>query len=140
MEPNQTKKTLSFEINGKHYDHIDEVPPEYREKVLDLMRLDDRWKNSMTVKVTYVGPSALPELPAGEPDGSHREKFLRETVLPNLHLMDPKAQAEILRELGGDKEKRSPLRKMIFWAILYAALVFLILFGYSAMKNMFVAR
>lgn len=139
MEPIQTKKTVYFEVNGKRYDRIEDVPPEFREKVLALMRLDDRWKNAGVTEVTYVGTSDLPEGLAGEPDGSHREKFLRETVLPNLHLMDAKTQAEILRELGGDKEKQSSLRRTRLWIALYAAVGLLILFGYSAMKNMFAA-
>ena len=138
MEPLQTKKTLSFEINGKRYDRIEDVPPEFRAKVLSLMRLDDRWKNAANATVTYVGTGDLPEGFAGEPDGSPREKFLRETVLPNLHLMDAKTQAEILRELGGDKDKRYSPRRTILWTALCAALGLLILFGYSVMKNMFV--
>ncbi len=139
MEPLQKKKTLSFEINGKHYDHIDEVPPEFRDKVISLMRLDGRWKNDANIKVTFKGPGGLAEVLTEEPHGSSREKFLREAVLPNLHLMDAGTQAEVLRELGGDREKQRSTRRRVFMMVLYIALGGLILFGFWVMMNMIAA-
>ncbi len=141
MEPIQTKKTVYFEVNGKRYDRIEDVPPEFRDMVRAVNDHPEAWKNATVTKVTSVSTSTggLPEGFTKKPDGSHREKFLRETVLPNLHLMDAKTQAEILRALSENNEKQSSQRRTIFWTALLAVLGLLMMFGFSVLKGMFAA-
>ena len=135
----QTKKTVHFEINGKRYDRIEDVPPEFRDMVRALNENPEAVKNKTVTKVTTTGSFGLGADEDEKPAENQREKFLRETVVPNLHLMDPKTQAEILRALSGDAEKQPSSRRTIFWIVLYAALGLLVMFAYNSMKSMFSA-
>ena len=132
----QSKKTVYYEINGKRYDNIDDIPPEFRDMVRAINDHPEASKKTSVTKVTSVSTGELPAGFAEIQGGGHREKFLRETVLPNLHLMDAKTQAEVLREISGQTEKRRSPRRTLFWLILYAALGLLSWLGYSAIKNM----
>jgi hypothetical protein len=135
MKPIITKKTVHFEINGKKYDRIEDVPPEFREMVRVMSDNPEAFRNSSVTKVTSSFNIDLSGEVEGKPAGDYREKFLRESVLPNLHLLDPKAQAEVLRALGGDTEKQPSSRGTLLRIVLYALLGIVLIFGFSALKK-----
>lgn len=139
MKFSRTNKVVHFEINGKRYDRIEDVPPEFREMLRALNNNPEALKKGAVTKVTTASSVNITDEPEERPHEDFREKFLHETVLPNLHLMDPKAQAEVLRAMSGDSEKQPSPRSTLFWIVLYAALGLFLMFGYSAVKNMFSA-
>jgi hypothetical protein len=100
-----TNKVVHFVLNGKRYDRIEDVPPEFRDMLRALNNNPDALKKGAVSKVTTVSSVNLTDESDERPHEDFREKFLHETVLPNLHLMDPKAQAEVLRAISGDSEK-----------------------------------
>lgn len=132
----EIKKTVHFEINGKRYDTIEDAPPEFREMLRLIRENPEAFKDKMVKKVMTT--TAIRSARDGEehPETGHREKFLHESVLPNLHLLDPKAQAEVLRALMGEPEKQPTQRSTIFWMILYAVLGLLLLFGFNAIRDL----
>ncbi|MDH4163974.1 MAG: hypothetical protein OEW15_14990 [Nitrospirota bacterium] len=135
----RTSKTVHYEINGKRYDRIEDVPPEFREMIRQLNENPEAFRNKTVAAVTTSVSGGIGGDPAGSSFADHREKFLRETVLPNLHLLDPKAQAEVLREIGGETETQPSQRSTIIWIIVYVLVGLLLLFGYNAIRNMVVA-
>ncbi|HWR72966.1 MAG TPA: hypothetical protein VN604_07330 [Nitrospirota bacterium] len=132
------KKTVQYEINGKRYDRIEDIPAEFRALVQAINENPGSLKGTTVTKVTTQSTGDIPAGLAGMPGTDHREKFLRETVLPNLHRLDAKAQAEVLKEIGGGaSEGQTTLRRVVFWIILYGALGILLKLGYSVVKSMF---
>jgi len=136
MEFSRTKKIVHYKINGKLYDRIEDAPPEFQEMLRALKENPDALKNSTVSKVTTTSSLALDEEEKERPHEDFREKFLHETVLPNLHLLDPKAQAEVLRAISGDQSEKTSSRSTIFWVIFYAALGLLVMYGISAIKKL----
>ncbi len=135
----RTSKTVHYTINGKRYDRIEDVPPEFREMIRLLNENPEAFKGKAIAEVTTTVSGGIARDPAEPSSADHREKFLRETVLPNLHLLDPKARAEVLREIGGGPEKQPSDRSTIIWIVVYALLGLLLLFGYNEIKNMIAA-
>lgn len=91
-----SKKT-TYNINGTVYKNIDDVPPEYREMIRDIKTNGipkAQIFESQNVAIDYHNPNA-------SSGSDHRDKFLREAVYPNLHLMDEKAIKTVMAGVQG---------------------------------------
>ncbi len=91
-----TFKKTTYTINGKTYNSLDEVPPEFREM---LKKMELPKSAAVNVNRTVIIGGQDQETPEG-PQDLHRERFFRESVLPNLEKMDDTAIQEVMSELA----------------------------------------
>ena len=84
----------TYRVNGVEYRNIDEVPAEYRTIVAEIEKNPPK-DSRITVTKKHFTLATLSE----KAETPNRKKFLEEMVLPNLHLMDENAKAEVFREL-----------------------------------------
>ena len=89
-------KKTTYTINGKTYNSLDEVPPEFREL---LKEMEASTPATVNVKRTINIGGQDQEQPESRQD-LHREKFFHESVLPNLEKMDDKAIQAVMAELS----------------------------------------
>jgi len=119
----------TYRVNGVEYRNIDELPAQYRGIIAEIEKNPPKDSQITVTKQNYAF-SNLSEK-ARDPN---RKRFLEDMVLPNLHLMDDRAKAEVLRELfktpAAPKGFFSRLHPLIWTAIGVGIPIFLaILFG-----------
>lgn len=93
--PGNSSGKTTYDINGKVYNSLDDVPTEYREKIRN-MKMNGAPKAQMIeskrIHMDYLNASS---------GDDHREKFLREAVYPNRRLIDEKAFKKIVTGVQG---------------------------------------
>jgi hypothetical protein len=100
-----TSKKITYTVNGTVYNSIDDVPPEFREMIRDFTKNGTPQEQVIESNIININGSYASS------GSSHRDKFLRDVVYPNLHLMDKKTIKTVMKEVEG-----SPKGVMSFFA------------------------
>ena len=96
-----TSKKVTYTVNGTVYNSIDDVPPEYRKMIRDFTINGTPQEQVLELNIMNINGSYASS------GSSHRDKFLRDVVYPNLHLMDEKTIKTVMKEV------RKGLRKAL---------------------------